>query len=123
MDDFSTLGMPNGFGLYPPAYNYPEPFKRPLSSTCSTVIENALNNSFYAALGGSGGAKIFPAIIQVFVNIVDGWADDVSGAVEMPRVHNQLYSLQVKVDETTERGLVEGLRRRRHNVTREYLFL
>ena len=73
MDDFSTPGTPNGFGLYPSPYNYPEPFKRPLSSTSPTIIEHTLNNSFYAALGGSGGAKIFPAIIQVLVNIVDGW--------------------------------------------------
>ena len=123
MDDFSTPGRPNGFGLYPPPYNYPEPFKRPLSSTSPTIIEHALNNSFYAALGGSGGAKIFPAIVAVLVNIVDGWADDVSGAVEVPRAHDQLYPLQVEVDETMEADLVEGLRRRGHNVTRECFVL
>ena len=71
----------------------------------------------------SGGAKIFPAIVAVLVNIVDGWADDVSGAVEVPRAHDQLYPLQVEVDETMEADLVEGLRRRGHNVTRECFVL
>ncbi|KAE8214185.1 hypothetical protein CF327_g2382 [Tilletia walkeri] len=39
MDDSSTPGVPNGFGLAPSPYNYPEPGKRPLSSMAPAIIE------------------------------------------------------------------------------------
>ncbi len=46
--------------------NYPEPGKRPLSSTTPTIIENA-DGSFYLSIGGSGGSRIFPAVFQVLL--------------------------------------------------------
>ncbi|CAD6901058.1 unnamed protein product [Tilletia controversa] len=39
MDDSSTPGVPNGFGLAPSPYNYPEPGKRPLSSMAPAIVE------------------------------------------------------------------------------------
>ncbi|KAK0521217.1 hypothetical protein OC834_006689 [Tilletia horrida] len=39
LDDSSTPGVPNAFGLAPSPYNYPEPGKRPLSSMAPTIVE------------------------------------------------------------------------------------
>jgi len=114
MDDFSTPGFPNSFGLWPSPYNYPEPGKRPLSSIAPTVIEHS-DGSFYVAIGGSGGSRIFGAILQVLLNL--DWGLDVSAAIESGRLHDQLYPLILDADSTYERDILCDLRRRGHNVT------
>lgn len=98
-----------------PTGNYPEPNKRPLSSTVPTIVEHA-DGSFYLAVGGSGGSKIFPAVAQVLLGI-DEWGLDASSAVEWGRVHDQLYPLEVETDSTIEEDVVQALRDRGHNIT------
>lgn len=135
MDDFSTPGTPNSFGLYPspcesrrdpslsthePSYspdNYPEPGKRPLSSTVPTILENE-DGSFYAALGGSGGSRIFPSVFQVLLNM--DWGMGVSAAIEYGRVHNQLFPTTVDADDILPPALLEGLEQKGHNITGMY---
>jgi gamma-glutamyltranspeptidase/glutathione hydrolase/leukotriene-C4 hydrolase len=63
MDDFSIPGYSNAFGLRPSPYNYPEPGKRPLSSTVPTIIEK--DGRFEMSLGGSGGSRILTSAVQV----------------------------------------------------------
>ncbi|TFK53590.1 gamma-glutamyltranspeptidase [Heliocybe sulcata] len=115
MDDFSTPGVPNAFGLWPSPYNYPAPYKRPLSSTTPTIVESP-SGAFLLALGGSGGSRIFPALFQTLVNILD-YGMDVGEAVEFGRVHDQLYPLVTEVDSVYPEEGVTGLRERGHNVT------
>ncbi|KAG6886421.1 hypothetical protein C0992_004024 [Termitomyces sp. T32_za158] len=114
MDDFSTPGTPNGFGLWPSPFNYPAPGKRPLSSIAPTIVEDK-DGSFYLALGGSGGSRIFPAISQVLFNLELGL--NLSAAIEYGRVHDQLYPLTVDVDNVYPQEIVYGLRTIGHNVT------
>ncbi|KAI8972210.1 gamma-glutamyltranspeptidase [Trametes punicea] len=114
MDDFSTPGMPNAFGLYPSPYNYPEPGKRPLSSTAPTIIEHE-DGSFYLAIGGSGGSRIFPAVFQVILNM--DWGMDVSAAIEYGRLHDQLFPMIVDADDILPPTLLNGLREKGHNIT------
>ncbi|KAG6837702.1 hypothetical protein H0H93_003504 [Arthromyces matolae] len=114
MDDFSTPGVPNGFGLWPSPYNYPAPGKRPLSSTAATILEDE-DGSFYLAIGGAGGSRIFPAIFQVIVNLELGL--DLSTAIEYGRVHDQLYPLLLDVDNVYPQEIVDGLRNIGHNIT------
>ncbi|EIN11894.1 gamma-glutamyltranspeptidase [Punctularia strigosozonata HHB-11173 SS5] len=115
MDDFSVPGIPNAFGLLPSPYNYPEPFKRPLSSTTPTILENE-DGSFHLAIGGSGGSRIFPAVFQTIVN-VDDWGMNLQQAVEFGRLHDQLYPLIVDADDVYPPDLLDELRHRGHNVT------
>ncbi|KAI5120966.1 hypothetical protein M0805_006638 [Coniferiporia weirii] len=115
MNDFSTPDTPNASGLWPSPYNYPEPHKRPLSSCVPTIIEHP-DGSFYLAVGGSGGSKIFPAVFQVILGIND-WGLNPSEAVEWGRVHDQLYPSFVEVDSVLPLEAVNGLRERGHNVT------
>ncbi|KAL1696251.1 gamma-glutamyltranspeptidase [Schizophyllum commune] len=114
MDDFSIPGHPNLFGLYPSPYNYPEPGKRPLSSTAPTIMEYE-DGSFYMAIGGAGGSRIFPSIFQVILNLE--WGMDVSSAIEYGRLHDQLYPLNLDVDDTYPQDVIDGLKERGHNVT------
>ncbi|TDL26123.1 hypothetical protein BD410DRAFT_784163 [Rickenella mellea] len=115
MDDFSTPGIPNYFGLWPSPYNYPEPGKRPLSSTAPTIMEHP-DGSFYLAIGGSGGSRIFGAIAQVILGI-DNWGEDVSQAIEFGRVHDQLFPTYVDVDNVFPEYGIQALKERGHNVT------
>ncbi|TRM69777.1 nucleophile aminohydrolase [Schizophyllum amplum] len=114
MDDFAVPGHPNLFGLWPSPYNYPEPGKRPLSSTAPTIVEHE-DGSFYVAIGGAGGSRIFPSIYQVLLNLE--WGMDVSSAIEYGRVHDQLYPLVLDVDDSYDADVIEGLKARGHNVT------
>ncbi|KZV95135.1 gamma-glutamyltranspeptidase [Exidia glandulosa HHB12029] len=114
LDDFSRPGIPNYFGLWPSPYNYPEARKRPLSSTCPTIIENA-DGSLYAVLGGSGGSRIFPSVAQVIVGLDVGRT--ISEAVEGPRAHDQLFPAVLDLDSTFPAEHVAALQERRHNVS------
>jgi gamma-glutamyltranspeptidase/glutathione hydrolase/leukotriene-C4 hydrolase len=94
--------------------NYPEPGKRPLSSTAPTIIEHP-DGSFYLAIGGSGGSRIFGAILQVLLNL--DWGLDVSAAIESGRLHDQLYPMILDADNIYEEDILRDLHRRGHNVT------
>ncbi|PPQ98636.1 hypothetical protein CVT24_003969 [Panaeolus cyanescens] len=114
MDDFSTPGFPNAFGLWPSPYNYPEPGKRPLSSTAPTIIEHP-NGEIYLAIGGSGGSRIFGSIFQVLINLE--WGMDISSAIEYGRLHNQLYPLITDADDVYPLSIIDELQQRGHNIT------
>ncbi|KAH9951517.1 gamma-glutamyltranspeptidase [Amylocystis lapponica] len=95
MDDFSTPGFPNRFGLYPSPFNYPEPGKRPLSSTVPIILEHE-DGSFYLAID---------------------WGMDISAAIEYGRLHDQLYPLQVDADSVYSTEVLDGLKAKGHNIT------
>lgn len=113
MDDSSTPGEPNAFGLYPSPFNYPEPGKRPLSSTAPSIIEHP-DGSFYLAIGGAGGSRIYGSIAQVLLNL--DWGYTLSDAIERPRIHHQLLPHYVSAETTTEQSRLDGLTSRGHEV-------
>jgi gamma-glutamyltranspeptidase/glutathione hydrolase/leukotriene-C4 hydrolase len=88
------------------------------------------DGSLYLVVGGSGGSRIFPSVVQVILAAdselatsqssggKEAWVD-VSRAVESPRAHNQLYPLIVDVDSTIDKEGVDALAQRGHNVTGE----
>lgn len=114
MDDFSTPGVPNAFGLQPSPYNYPEPGKRPLSSTAPTIMERE-DGSFFLALGGSGGSRIFGALFQVLLNL--DWGLNLSDAIEFGRLHDQLFPLRLDADDVYPPDILKDLKGRGHNIT------
>ncbi|PWN42667.1 gamma-glutamyltranspeptidase [Ceraceosorus guamensis] len=114
MDDTSTPNVPNAFGLRPSPFNYPEPGKRPLSSTAPTIVEHS-DGSFFLALGGSGGSRIFGSVAQVLLNL--DWGYDLSQAIERPRLHHQLLPAVVSAESTISDAILESLKSKGHNVT------
>lgn len=100
MDDFSIPGASNYFGLAPSPYNYPAPFKRPLSSMSpSIVLEGAAPHKVRLTGGASGGPKIITATLQVILNTL-GFGMDPLSALTAPRLHSQLLPDQVQVEDS-----------------------
>lgn len=64
MDDFSTPGVINGFGIPSSPSNYIKPGKRPMSSMCPSLILNK-NGSPVLLIGAAGGSKITTSVAQV----------------------------------------------------------
>jgi gamma-glutamyltranspeptidase/glutathione hydrolase/leukotriene-C4 hydrolase len=81
-----------------------------------TIIENS-DGSFYLAIGGSGGSRIFPAIVQVILNL--GWGLDVSSAIEYGRLHDQLYPKVVDADDVYPLDIIRDLEARGHTIQSE----
>ncbi|GAA6004120.1 hypothetical protein JCM10207_002436 [Rhodosporidiobolus poonsookiae] len=134
MDDFASPGKADAFGLAPSPFNYPQPGKRPLSSTSPLIVDHPTRSSSassssssssssdaaadpgaWLAIGGSGGSRIFGAVAQVLLNL--DWGHDLSSAVELPRVHHQLLPDYVSVESTFRPDLLADLEARGHNIT------
>ena len=64
MDDFSTPGQKNAFGIEPSQSNYIQPGKRPMSSMTPTIFVDS-NGVPRLVLGASGGTRITTAISLV----------------------------------------------------------
>lgn len=64
MDDFSTPGKPNQFGVEPSTANYIKPGKRPLSSMCPLIVIDGNGDAVFIA-GSAGGSKITTTVAYV----------------------------------------------------------
>ena len=57
MNDFSTPGVINFYGIPSSPANYIKPGKRPMSSMCPTIFTDT-NGDFVFGAGAAGGSKI-----------------------------------------------------------------
>jgi gamma-glutamyltranspeptidase/glutathione hydrolase/leukotriene-C4 hydrolase len=88
MDDFSTPGMENSYGLQPSEANFIRPGKRPMSSMSPIIITDN-KGDVKLILGASGGSKILSAVSQVAIKIL--WQNmNLKDAIDDRRVHHQL---------------------------------
>lgn len=115
MNDFSIPNIPNAFGYYPSPANYVKPRKRSLSSISPIIITHP-NNTLYVVLGASGGSKIITATLQNALHILEGGMD-LKAALKQPRLHDQLIPNVAVFEHTFEKGVVDFMRSRMHNVT------
>ena len=92
------------FDPHPGKVNSVAPGKRMLSSMSPTVVLQ--DGRPFMALGTPGGMRIFPAVLQAIVNVID-FGMTLQEAVEAPRVWTQGQALEVEpgIAEATRRGL------------------
>jgi gamma-glutamyltranspeptidase / glutathione hydrolase len=86
MDDFSTPGTPNAFGLLGNAQNAPDAGKRPLSSMSPTLVLQGDAPAMIA--GASGGPTIITGVLMALIATLD-WEERPDQAVLAGRVHHQ----------------------------------
>eukprot|EP00834_Sanchytrium_tribonematis_P007984 NODE_825_length_3678_cov_0.558536.p1 type:complete len:528 gc:universal NODE_825_length_3678_cov_0.558536:561-2144(+) len=94
LDDFSIPNQKNAFDVMPSYVNFIEPFKRPQSSSCPMIMK--LNGKFVATIGGSGGSRITSAVFQVILAVING--THLNDAVQMSRLHHQLYPNYIETE-------------------------
>ena len=79
--------MPNQFGVVGGDVNSIQPNKRPLSSMSPTIAVK--DGKLALVLGTPGGSRIFTAVYQVLVNVLD-YKLPLDQAQAQPRFHHQL---------------------------------
>lgn len=88
MDDFAAkAGVPNQFGVVGGDANGVQPGKRPLSSMSPTIVVKDGRPAL--VVGTPGGSRIFTAVYQVLVDVLD-YRLPLEKAQEAGRFHHQL---------------------------------
>lgn len=116
MDDFATApGVPNAFGLVGNAQNAIAPGKRPLSSMSPTIITEA--GKLRLVVGAAGGSTIITTVLQLVMNVLV-FEQDVSTAINAPKVHHQWRPLPLQVEERVSlpKTLLKELQQRGHQI-------
>ncbi|XP_003424878.1 scoloptoxin SSD14 isoform X1 [Nasonia vitripennis] len=116
MDDFGVPGLLSYFGIPSNPNNYIAPGKRPLSSMSPTIfVDN--NGDVKMTIGAAGGTKITTSIPFVIARHL--WmGNTVKEAVDAPRIHHQLYPMEVSYEYGVPKPVVDGLKALGHKTSR-----
>ncbi|EFN58125.1 hypothetical protein CHLNCDRAFT_141864 [Chlorella variabilis] len=102
MDDFSTPGQPNVYGISPSPANFIRPGKRPFSSMSPLIAERG--GQLVLAIGASGGPRIISAVLQAAVRLL-AYGEGLFAAVANPRLHHQLAPDSLYVEDWNATGV------------------
>lgn len=116
MDDFSSPGIINYFGLKPSPANFIAPGKRPLSSMSPSIIVDK-NGNAKMVIGASGGTKITTGIALVTMGKL-WFGQTIKEAVDSPRIHHQLFPMNIEYEYGIIEDVVKGLREKGHGMIR-----
>ncbi|VDM42320.1 unnamed protein product [Toxocara canis] len=109
MDDFSSPGMPNGFGFAPSQTNFIEPGKKPMSSMSPMLIYNKRSGDLKMVVGASGGSKIISAMAKPIVRTLF-FNETIKEAIDAPTMHNQFTPDITQLEGDVPEELVEDLK-------------
>ncbi|XP_025415855.1 glutathione hydrolase 1 proenzyme-like isoform X2 [Sipha flava] len=116
MDDFSTPGVVNYYGIPSSSTNFIEPGKRPMSSMCPTIITDK-KGDFFLGVGAAGGSKI--TLATAYVSALKLWYNKtLKEAVDKPRLYHQLVPMIVQYEYGTTKDVVQKLKSIGHPVER-----
>ncbi|XP_050072583.1 scoloptoxin SSD14-like [Anopheles maculipalpis] len=114
MDDFSTPGVVNAYGLSPSPANFIVPQKRPLSSMSPTIITDQLGN-VRMVVGGAGGSRITTATTLLILRHLF-FKQSLCDAINAPRIHHQLAPMQVEYETGFDANVLAELAARGHKI-------
>ncbi|KAH8386387.1 hypothetical protein KR093_000174, partial [Drosophila rubida] len=114
MDDFSTPGVINSFGVPSSPANYIYPHKRPMSSMSPCIIVDA-NGDVRLLVGAAGGTKITTSVAAVIMKYLIR-KEGISRAVNDGRLHHQLIPMQVDYEADVNNEVVEYLKKSGHKM-------
>ncbi|XP_063705472.1 glutathione hydrolase 1 proenzyme-like [Culicoides brevitarsis] len=120
MDDFSTPGTVNEFGVPASPSNYIQPRKRPMSSMVPSVIIDKQGNP-RLVVGAAGGTKITTSTLLTILNHLY-FNQSLEQAVLSPRVHHQLAPMYVQHERDFDVDIAKSLELKKHvvkNITGE----
>ncbi|KFB46134.1 hypothetical protein ZHAS_00014190 [Anopheles sinensis] len=121
MDDFSTPGTVNTYGLPASPANFITPQKIPLSSMTPTIVTDA-NGTVRMVLGGAGGSRITSATaVMIFRHFVFG--DDLNAIMSEKRLHHQLAPMWLDYEAGFDQSILDGLTKKGHQVKEKDLML
>ncbi|KAH8295877.1 hypothetical protein KR044_001284, partial [Drosophila immigrans] len=112
MDDFSTPGVVNSFGVPSSPANYIYPHKRPMSSMNPCIIVDA-NGDVRLLVGAAGGTKITTSVAAVIMKYLIRH-EGISRAVNDGRLHHQLIPMRVDYEADVNEQVIEHLRKAGH---------
>lgn len=118
MDDFSVTNTSNWFGLAPSVYNYVEPGKRPLSSTCPAVVTDLETGIPEMIIGAAGGSHITTAVLQAIVRVLR-YRLPLLETIAYPRMHHQLLPHKIFFESLVSDEIQEALRQKGHTIEHE----
>lgn len=116
MDDFSSPGLANVYGIPPSPFNYIEPGKRPLSSMAPSIILKP-DGQVSMVIGSAGGSKITTsiahAIIQHYYMKSNASLWEIFAS---KRLHHQLVPNVVNYEPDMDQTIVDGLAALNHTM-------
>ncbi|CAI6348282.1 unnamed protein product [Macrosiphum euphorbiae] len=116
MDDFSTPGVTNYYGIPSSPANFIEPGKRPMSSMCPTIITDK-KGDFVLGAGAAGGSKI--TLATAYVSALKLWYNmTLKEVIDKPRIYHQLVPMEVQYEYGTIKSVVQKLKDIGHPVSR-----
>ncbi|XP_060521433.1 glutathione hydrolase 1 proenzyme-like isoform X2 [Cylas formicarius] len=119
MDDFSFPYYENYFGLPGSPNNEMKPGKRPSSSMSPSVIVDK-DGDAKMVLGASGGTQITTSVAWTIVRSL-WFGENIKEAVDAPRIHHQLFPMQVSYEYGILQQVVDGLKALGHKMKRDLL--
>jgi gamma-glutamyltranspeptidase / glutathione hydrolase / leukotriene-C4 hydrolase len=112
MDDFSTPGVTNIYGVPSSPANYIVPGKRPLSSMAPTIIVDK-NGDAKLVIGGAGGSKITSSVAYTIIRHLY-LNESINDAMQTQRLHHQLAPMTIDYEEGFDVAILDELVKRGH---------
>ncbi|XP_075535075.1 scoloptoxin SSD20-like [Dermacentor variabilis] len=114
MDDFSTPGQINAYGVGPSTVNFIAPKKSPQSSMVPTIVLDK-DGKPEMCIGGSGGSLITSGVGMVAMRTL--WqGKTIKQAIDEPRFHHQLLPAELDVEESFPQAYVNDLKAKGHKI-------
>ncbi|XP_037938420.1 glutathione hydrolase 1 proenzyme-like [Teleopsis dalmanni] len=114
MDDFSTPGVINSFGVPASPANYIKPGKRPMSSMCPAIVLDK-NGNVRMLVGAAGGTKITTSVVSAIIKYLI-FNDTLSEAIDGGRIHHQLAPMVIDTESKVPQSVQNYLRKVGHDL-------